>query len=296
MDFNLRTLNLWLGLCKGDPTLPDSIQIQGYREWGIERQIHIAKARERCVPELIICSGKTHNALLFEWKSGKNTVDDQLRRYAGVLSSDLIRANVPTAFCNTFDVVIICAGEHVERIQIGLEKGKYTFPLLKLDERGLHLVMNNFACPKLGALFSPLLAFDFNRAPISFVPIGTSSTDWEIAVEVIPKLVSRFLRGEAVVATSTLCSEICHVWDIMSPQAQGEMKRLVRKILDLAATSEFQNVFSMNGERIEFVGDAIRLIGGNKSAGARWLRSTQRAFLNRVIKKKVFKEEPTLFD
>src|SRR5687768_11014213 len=165
LDFNLKMLNLWIGLCKGDRGLPTAIHELGFKQHGIEQKICNPDG-SLCVPELIAYSRRLLHTLAFEWKSGRSTEDDQLSRYARLTAKALVdAAYVPKEAAKTFDVVMVCQAEHVDTVKIGIEKGSYNFPLLAVDGTSMRLVLNRFRCDKLNDVFSPGLEIDFASAP-----------------------------------------------------------------------------------------------------------------------------------
>jgi hypothetical protein len=89
-DFNLKMLNLWIGLCRGEAGLPLDIRHLGYKHKWIELRF-LNSHGEDVKPELIIASDRIGHTVLLEWKAGANTEQDQLRRYSGVDQQDLVQ-------------------------------------------------------------------------------------------------------------------------------------------------------------------------------------------------------------
>src|ERR1019366_2908970 len=106
LDFNLKMLNLWIGLVKGVSGIPSDFRTFGYKLHSIEQPVRNADG-DICKPEMVACSEKLGHSLLFEWKDGPNLVDDQLRRYSRLDSKCLVDfAFIPKSAASKFDVVI----------------------------------------------------------------------------------------------------------------------------------------------------------------------------------------------
>lgn len=300
LDFNLKMLNLWIGLCKGDPGLPDAISRLGFRHHVIEQRIRNDDGSE-CVPELICFSNAQSHTLAFEWKSGKNTVDDQLARYNQLTSNSLVNvAMVPKFAAKTFDVVVVCLAEHLDTVKIGVVKGGYRFPILSVDETGLHLAHNQFTCPKLNAIFSPTLAINFGVAPTGHVPVNEYSEDWEVAEIVIPKVLEKMMDRQTIIRASSICHAICPLWDNMQRAARVAMQKRVCEILEQAAAGEF-GLFFCHRKRnddceADFMHNPVADHGAKRQGALKRLRNASREFRERLVRGEKFQQQPGLFD
>lgn len=88
-NFNLTMINLWIGMCRGVAGLPRDLKELGYVDKSIELRFRNQDMETVC-PDLIIASDGLPHTLLFEFKSGANTEEDQLRRYSRVNQNDLM--------------------------------------------------------------------------------------------------------------------------------------------------------------------------------------------------------------
>jgi hypothetical protein len=300
LDFNLKMLNLWIGLCKGDPGLPDAIATMGFRQHVIEQSIRNEDGSV-CVPELICFSKKESHTLVFEWKSGKNSVEDQLARYNQLSSVSLTNvAMVPRQAARAFDVVVVCLAEHLETVKIGILKGGYRFPMLSVDGVGLHLAHNQFTCRKLNEVFAPTLPINFELAPTGHVPINEYSEDWEVAEVVIPKVIEKMMDRQTLIRASSICNAICPLWDNMQVQARRAMQKRVCEILQQAAAGEFASFFYWRKRNedceADFVHNPVAEHGAKRQGALKRLRNNGREFRERLARGEKFTSQGTLFD
>lgn len=301
LDFNLTMLNLWIGLCKGVHGLPSSIRKLDYREHSIEYRFRNQDG-EVCNPELIVFSRPLGHSLLLEWKSGANTEADQLRRYSRVTSKNLAElAFIPKAATTSFDVAIVGRAEHTDRLRMGIDKSGHPFPLLAADDAGIRLAHNRFSCHKLNDVFLPGLALDLRGAPMSFVPISDTSAPWEVAEVVLPRILERMLQRDALVKSSTLCTSICPIWDVLHRDVQNAIKRRVCEVLQQAAMAEFQPFLTWRKTQnddcaVDFSGNPVSLHGSRRDGALRRLRNAQRDLIDRLQQGKTFIVEKSLFD
>jgi hypothetical protein len=300
LDFNLKMLNLWIGLCKGDDQLPKDIRALGYKQHAIEQNIRVIGAKKLlCVPELIIFSGKLGHSLICEWKSGKNLEEDQAARYLE-LTPDILsnRALIPKEATGSFDVMYICDRDNVERIKIGFNKCQCKFPLIVADDRGLNLELNQFKLGKLNEIFSPSLLINMSLCPTCHVPISDTSADWEVADIVIPKLIERMLKRDTMVGISSLCPSVFPLWDNMTSTARAPAQARVCQILEQAAAGEFGTFFryrSKNAEcQIDINFNPVDVHGSARRGGLLRLQNAAKTFKERLVRGQKYVYDPYL--
>ncbi len=114
MRFNLKMLNLWIGLCRGVAGLPDALRKLGYEDKWIEYTFANQDIEKVC-PDLIVASEQLGHTILLEFKSGANTEPDQLRRYSRVTQENLVTAFISREAARNHDVSIVGRNEHGER-------------------------------------------------------------------------------------------------------------------------------------------------------------------------------------
>ena len=169
-NFNLQMLNLWIGLCRGEAGLPNDLRMLGYKDKWVELEFQNSQSHN-VEAELIISSDRVRHTVLFEWKEGANTDPDQLNRYAGINTNDLIsKATLAPTAVVAHDVCILGLVEHKERLKMGITQGNHAFPLLVVYDDGVSLEYNHFAEQQLSNSFSPKLNINFSRIPTQIVP------------------------------------------------------------------------------------------------------------------------------
>ena len=147
-SFSLLLMNLFIGMTKGVVRLPRVFVDLGYACRGVEVRFQNA-AGELVRPELILGSGLMRHTLAFEWKQGPNTERDQLRRYGGILGSDLqAKALLPAAECEKHDITVVGFEEYADRLALAIDDSNYGFVLVVKTRDGLKKVRNNFAPPR----------------------------------------------------------------------------------------------------------------------------------------------------
>ena len=233
-------------MCKGDPALPRHFRDLGYQEHAVELRFQNAD-NDTVVPELIIASGRVHHALLFEWKSGRNTEADQLRRYSRVTQPDLTqRAMLARENCTTHDITVVGLGEHRDRLAQGIEAEGYPFPVLVVTEAGLEKIRNQFSEPSTDGLFQNTLDIDWSRAPMSYFPLDGDSEDWEYAEQVLPHVLTRMAGGAPRIIVAELSRQLVPHLDIASPDFRGQIERKIVTVLDYAERHDFGKFLRRN--------------------------------------------------
>ena len=243
-NFNLNMLNLWIGLCRGEEGLPPDIRHLGYKDKWIELQFSNSE-NETVKPELIIASDRLRHTVLLEWKEGANTEQDQLRRYAGVASEDLVqKASLSPNETLAHDTCVLGLEKYADRLSIGVSQSGYSFPLLIIDEDGISLHVNEFTKQELSRVFDPKLPLDFSKVPTQFVPFDHNSEFWEIAEHVIPQIVEYMCRGAPRFTLKQVATDCMPVWQaVMAPGYKKELRTKIEQVIDDAARHEFRGHF-----------------------------------------------------
>jgi hypothetical protein len=208
MNFNLRMLNCWIGLCRGIPPLPKDIAHAGYVDRAIERKFRTAQSKE-CKPELIVASRQQNHAVLWEWKDGRTINLDQLRRYASATNDDLVeRAFLARDECDTHDAILMVKEEHVSNTVQLLDREGISFPVVGAFSGRFKTVRGVIS----GGRFANLLAdfpCDWESAPVSFVPLDRDSPVEEVAPHVLTLILQRLLRRDSLMRSIDLCDAVC---------------------------------------------------------------------------------------
>lgn len=279
-SFNLRQLNLWLGMARGDHALPRDLFDLGYRDEVIERAFPNSEMDQVC-PELIMASRSRGHALVFEFKSGPNTDADQLRRYAGIQSDDLHRAWVAPEGARTHDVVVIGKEEHEDRLQIGIRADAHPFPVLVADDGGLRTSLNAFSDDATDACLNPRLDVNWGAVPTSYVPFDQDSEGWEVAESTIPEVLSAMLRRERRLEFKQICQSLTP-WGIMGQPGRQQLEAKVAAVLQDAAANEFEDYFTCDASGIRMDWNPLDLGTDKRSASYRKLKRLLEDFIERL--------------
>ena len=239
MHFNLRLLNVFIGLCRGDPNLPRDLQALGYEDRAIEKQFR-TQTGDTVHPEIVLSSAQERHSILLETKSGKNLDADQLQRYAGVTTEDLVqRVPVEPSAAESHDVALLGASEHETDLASQLETLGHQMPLLVATDTGIRLVANLFARDPISEVFAPELLIDWGSSPLGYVPVDGDSTDADVAEVVVPIIVAQMASCVAEVNTEQICVEICRTtWGSMGGPGKNAIKAKVKAALQTAASGE----------------------------------------------------------
>lgn len=249
MQFNLRMLNAWIGLCRGDPALPSDLRALGYEDRGIERKFRTA-AGDEVVPELIIASDAEGHVVMLEWKSGGNLDSDQLDRYARVTGQDLVqRAYQSPAAAAAHDFAVV--GDEAFEVELTgqLAAAPHTAPLLFGTATGIRLAANDFARQPITDVFTPELGIDWASAPTAFVPVDAESENWEVAEITMPMVIAQMAQRSPELTVAQLSQDICSLtWGSMGAPGQQAVRAKVRAVLEDAAAREFSSWLEIRGQ------------------------------------------------
>jgi len=254
LNFSLRMVNLWIGLCKGVPGLPKDLRRLGYDVKGIEYPFANSNSRD-VKPELTVVSDDLGHTILLECKSGANTDAEQLQRYADVKANDLTsKAFVSRRGAQSHDTLILGLPEHEMRLTRGISSANCNFPLVIARDDGLELVCNKFRPSELNdKVFSPKLAIPLDCQTLSFVPFDTESDLWVVADNVMPLLLEYMHKRETVVMLDKVCADMFQgLWTAIGGEQQKTLRNKMRSVLILASQKHFGRyleVQSNSGQR-----------------------------------------------
>jgi hypothetical protein len=251
LDFNLRMLNLWIGLAEGVAGLPSDIHYLGYRVHSIEGRFP-NQDNDLVHPEVTLVSAPEEHTLLVESKSGKNTDADQLDRYARIDGSDLVqRAYIAPDGAKAHDVTIVGDEQHEATLAKGIADGGHSFPLLLATATGLALRLNDFEVASLTATFTPELAIDWTQSPTAFVPIDGESQVWEAAAIVLPAVVSQMTIGATSVLVTQLAMNVCPLtWKLLGTPGRQAISAKVASVLEEAGANEFAGILKWDSQGV----------------------------------------------
>jgi len=282
LNFNLRMLNLWIGLCRGDIELPSGLRDLGYENHFIELPFNNEEL-ERVCPDLIVTSEEMQHTILLEFKSGPNCNEDQLRRYSRISTEDLkTRAFVRSTAAGSHDVAIVGQSEHSERLITGVEG--YSFPLVVAETGGLVLILNSFQADETNEVFSPRLEIDWQRAPRGYVPVNAESESWEVGEVVIPQILSYMFERLPRVGLDVVCNDVCDLWSIMGTPGKNDFRSKVREVLRLASRQHFKEYFRWTGANssLEIKKNPLELGTDKRSKAFRTLQRLHKQFLEHL--------------
>jgi hypothetical protein len=247
-NLNLALMNLFIGMCKGVAGLPRDFRNLAYADKWIELGFANAQG-EQVRPELIIASRELHHTILLEWKGGPNTEADQLRRYAGVTTADLReRAALAPDETERHDVAIIGREEYAERFAMGVDEGRYPFPVLLVSDDGITIHRNRFLPEQTDVIFRPRLEIDWGNVPSKFFPVDVDSEPWEFAELVIPMVLEQMGNGETRILERHL-EETIPCWSMMPGDYQRRVRTKMFEVMDQASRRQFQPYLRENRDR-----------------------------------------------
>lgn len=281
MHFNLRMLNLWIGLCRGIGGLPSTFRDLGFEDKHIEFSFRNEDNHEVC-PELIICSDSLRCTLVFEWKSGNNTDGAQLNRYTRISRRILIeRAFLTPAAAETHDIVIIGLDSSGDRLKIGLRNGNHTFPLVLVDNQGMLLGLNAFHHSEINQLFSPRFAINWTTVPTGYVRIDAESPLNEVGEVVIPRILQYMRERRPRAQIDDICNDTCIAWGMMGAPAKGALRSKVVDVIEKAQSFHFTKYLRLasNKRSIDIIGNPLDIRADKRTAAYKLLRTRQAEFL-----------------
>jgi hypothetical protein len=286
LHFNLRFLNVWIGLCRGDAELPQDLRMLGYEDQAIEKEFRNEAGALVC-PEVLTQSEQERHTILIESKAGSNLDVDQLSRYAGVTANDLVsRAFVPNVCAEAHDTVMVGQARHADELIKALENSGHSMPFLAVTDSGIALKANGFQRQAIEDAFTPELEIPWDQAPMMFVPIDSDSLDWEVADAIVPLTLAHMGNRVPLVTMGQLAQEACFLtWGAMGRAGKGGIKSQVTEIIKNAADEELGEWYAFEqsgGNRVRFENNPFKLGGRQQSASLQRLRRAHDDFRERL--------------
>jgi hypothetical protein len=211
----------------------------------MEHRFNTAQQEEVC-PDLIIASAMQGHAVVFEWKSGNNIDEQQMRRYATITSDDLTgKARLQVAEARLHDVALVGKVRSRERLRNGIDKAGTDNPLILIDSDGVVIDMGKLSADLLDAALRPRLDVDMSACPSGYVQYGLESDVCEIAEAVVPKIVAAIARKETAITIQDICSQSHGSWGLLGSVGRRALRTRVEQVLSQAAKAELKDVFEV---------------------------------------------------
>ena len=256
-SWNLRMVNLVIGMAKGDSALPTVLHEEGYQLHYIEREF-VNSQEQSVTPEVILTSERAENALLFEWKAGGNLDRDQLERYAAVTAQDLgQRALVPRPAERTHDVVVV-VGDKADICANLLNDWAIPFPLIEQLGNQLRLVANRFTLQQLNEAFSPSLMVNWDHGPLSYVQVDPDTPSDVLVDKVGRFIISVIVKREPRVRLGEVVEAVLPPIASTGPRYVKCLRPKLEEVVERLVANEFQ--------------DYVELRPSNHSLHEPWLR------------------------
>jgi len=265
------------------PPWPSALLEQGYHVAGIDHRILLATG-SIIKPDVITLSRRSNYAILWECKSGANLEVDQFERYrefldhvtakdvqrvTGIQFSDPDAAYVQVAYC--------FLEEAIPRVLRFFEP-EPRIPLVSLGP-ATRLHSGDFRDPALNPVFRP----GFATPPVEQVPwiivADDRTTDGELAVYLLPTLVSLIVKQTERVSITELLSQTLLDWQCISPETRAALKeKAIRVLKDVCAAELGEHVrFRKSGERfheetVEIISDLMEQEPSTQTRGLQKLK------------------------
>ncbi len=239
-------LNLVVGMCRGDPSLPSIFRELGYQDRWVELEFANSFGR-RVRPEIIICSESQAHTVMWEWKSGGNVDQEQMQRYDAVTLEDLReRAMVPAAAVQRSDVAVVVPETKMADAARVLDQWGFRFPVIAKRAEGLSLEWHSFAVAELSSAFRPVLVVNFPHQPLHYVPFDLDSPDWVLGDRAAQQLLVYMSTREPRLLLDRLAEDIVPAWPALSAEMKNHYRDKLRdRVVDMAR-NEFQPYLSRN--------------------------------------------------
>jgi hypothetical protein len=284
---NRALMNLFVGMCRGVAGLPRHFRVLEYLDKWIELGFENS-AGDLVVPELIVSSRREHHSILFEWKSGQNADEDQLRRYAHVTGADLRdRAHLSPDETASHNIVLVGFSEAADRLAVGMDNNNYPFVLLLVADAGLEPVRNRFTPEDTDRAFRPYLAIDWDTVPSYFFPVDVDSELWEFAEVLVPRIFELMGRGEPRIMLAQL-EDAIPCWNVLARNYQGRLRDKIHAVMRQACQNQFEQYIRPNrdhgarnrlGVHWDIINNPVARVSDGRNAEWRRLATKQRAFL-----------------
>lgn len=243
-SYRLAVQNLLIGMCRGSPGLPRTIRQMGYRDRWIAGT-SLGSRGAAADPVLVLASTESRHSVFVQVASGQSVNLDDLDRYSKV-SAVHLREQTPLTQDQTelYGVAVFGLEEHRESLRSGIAESRIRPTLLLRTAEGLVIDANPFPKVGLANAFRPVLALDWDSAPLGWIPYDHGSHPAEVARAIIPLVVARAAGGERRVDIAGICAE--HpVWSVSTASARRQMRAGVTGVLVAAAEHEFRDFFAV---------------------------------------------------
>lgn len=280
-SYRLAVVNLMIGMCRGSPGLPRTIRQMGYRDRWIAGS-SLGSKGAAADPVLVLASTESRHTVFVQVYPGEEVDLSDLDRYSKVSAVHLREHTLLTQDqTELYSVAVFGLEEHRESLRNSIAESRIRPTLLLRTAEGLVIDTNPFPKVGLANLFRPVLALDWDSAPLGWIPYDHGSHPAEIARAVIPKVVAHATAGNRRVAISEVCAE--HpVWSVSTASARRKMQTGVTRVLASAAEHEFRDFFKVGAGALQLSDlgrDAVRAPG---SPTLKRMLRHQNTLLNRL--------------
>jgi hypothetical protein len=250
-SFNLEMLNLVVAMCRGvDPGVPDILRRLGYVEHQIELEFGNSGEPSRNVrPEIITTSREQGHTLLWEWKSGGNLDEDQLRRYQSVTPEDLrARAYVSPEAARLLDVVLVVPARKAADCSTVLVGLGVSFPLLSKTQDAIYLSANQFAVAPLSEAFQEGVTLDCGALTLGYFPVDLESPGWVWAERLGQAFLQEMHRRTPRVDCEHLARSLFRTWGFLAASLKTPYLKKIATAVEDMARNELRGYIIRNRE------------------------------------------------
>ena len=280
-SFRLAVVNLLIGMCRGSPGLPRTIRQLGYRDRWIAGTA-LGRQAATASPILALASTESRHSFLVEVCAGSRIDPLELDRYSTV-SAVRLREHTPLTRQQTelYGVAVFGLEEHRESLRSGIADSRVRPTLLLRTPEGLVIDANPFQKVALANVFRPVLALDWDSAPLGWIPYDHESSPAEIAEAVVPEVVARAAGKRRRLDIKEICA-LHPAWSVSPSSVRQQAQARVAGVLATAAECEFADFMAVRDgalEISELARDAVRRPG---SPTLRRMLRCQAALLDRL--------------
>ncbi len=223
----LRPLNALIGLVTRGDVNPSTLADVGFRLVGLE--VPIAGSRGTVTVDAILLHEPSAHLLLCEVKSGANADEDQAVRYAAADPHAVVQAGhvtLPRRVAPTTEVVYVCLGEHLSRIQQGFQAAAVRFPIVAVHGDKITLETVGNMSDHLRAPFAagPIL---LQCPPIRFIAFDQYSPLEVIIPFIKSELITALANRIPQVTIAGLAERTAPYYGLYGRRAQGQLRKRV---------------------------------------------------------------------